>query len=37
MTDQEYSKWILTDTFKGVALATATYALALLAYWFLVR
>lgn len=37
MTDLEYSKWILVDTLKGAALASATYALALLAYWFLVR
>lgn len=36
MNNQEYSKWILTDTLKGLGLAITTYAVVLVAYWVLV-
>jgi hypothetical protein len=36
MSEQEYAKWIVEDTFKGLWQAVAIYAVALLAYWTLV-
>jgi hypothetical protein len=37
MTDNEYVKWIWTDTFKELVPAVAVYVIALSAYWLFIN
>lgn len=36
MSDQEYSKWLIQDTWEQVSTAIAIYSVVLIAFWVLV-